>query len=66
MTALALSNYGKPSEYNIATLPVPKVSKPYEMLVKVHAAAVNPIDVKLASGLGKMLEPGIRYALSDF
>lgn len=66
MTALALSKYSKPSEYNIATLPVPEISKPDELLVKVHAAAVNPIDVKLASGLGKMLDPGTRCVLFDF
>jgi NADPH:quinone reductase-like Zn-dependent oxidoreductase len=57
MRALALSEYCKPSEYNIATLPTPKISKSDEILVKVQSAAVNPIDVKLASGLGKTMEP---------
>lgn len=57
MRALALSKFCKPAEYGIATLPTPTISKPDEMLIKVHSAAVNPIDVKMASGLAKMMEP---------
>ncbi|CZR50780.1 related to oxidoreductase [Phialocephala subalpina] len=55
MRALALSHHCNPSEYNVATLEVPKITQPDELLIRVHAAAVNPIDVKLASGLGKLL-----------
>jgi NADPH:quinone reductase-like Zn-dependent oxidoreductase len=50
MRALALSHHCNPSEYNVATLPVPQITQPDELLIRVHAASVNPIDVKLASG----------------
>ena len=50
MRALALSKFCKPSEYAIATLPTPEITNPDEVLIKVHAASVNPVDVKMASG----------------
>ena len=49
MRAIALSKFCKPSEYGLATLPVPQIKQPDEVLIKVHAAAINPIDVKMAS-----------------
>jgi NADPH:quinone reductase-like Zn-dependent oxidoreductase len=56
MRALALSKYCKPNEYQVATIPTPQISKPDELLIRVHAASVNPLDVKLASGIGKFME----------
>jgi len=56
MHAVALSKYCKPSEYDLATVPTPKITKPDELLIKVRAASINPVDVKLASGLGKFME----------
>ena len=56
MRAIALAAYGKPSQYDIATLPTPQVTKDDEVLIKVHAASINPIDVKLASGMTKMFK----------
>ncbi|KAL2072559.1 hypothetical protein VTL71DRAFT_11902 [Oculimacula yallundae] len=56
MRALALAQHCNPSGYNCATLPVPKITKPDELLIKVHAASVNPVDVKLAGDMGKMLQ----------
>lgn len=56
MRAIALAAYGKPSQYDIATLPTPQVTKDDEVLIKVHAASINPIDVKFASGVAKMLK----------
>jgi NADPH:quinone reductase-like Zn-dependent oxidoreductase len=47
MRALAVSKYCLPAEYDIATLPVPGISKPDEILVRVHAASVNPVDFKM-------------------
>jgi NADPH:quinone reductase-like Zn-dependent oxidoreductase len=56
MRAIALAAYGKPSQYDIATLPTPQVTKDDEVLIKVHAASINPVDVKLASGVAKMFK----------
>ena len=55
MRAMALAAYGKPATYDLATLPTPTISKPDDVLIKVHAASINPVDVKMASGLGKMM-----------
>ncbi len=54
MRALALAAFGKPSTYDVAQLPTPKISNPGEVLIRVKAASINPIDVKLAAGLAKM------------
>ncbi|KAF4635187.1 hypothetical protein G7Y89_g2917 [Cudoniella acicularis] len=55
MRALAISKYCKPSEYQMSTLPLPEIARPDELLIKVKAAAVNPVDVKMASGMTKIL-----------
>ncbi|KAG4433336.1 hypothetical protein IFR05_011185 [Cadophora sp. M221] len=56
MRALALAQHCNPSSYNCATLPVPRITKPDELLIRVFAASVNPIDVKLAGDMGKLLQ----------
>ncbi|KAG4414148.1 hypothetical protein IFR04_012714 [Cadophora malorum] len=56
MRALALAQHCNPSAYNLANLPVPRITKPDELLIKVHAASVNPVDVKLAGDMGKLLQ----------
>jgi NADPH:quinone reductase-like Zn-dependent oxidoreductase len=56
MRAIALAAYGKPSEYDIATLPTPQITKDDEVLIKVHAASIYPVDVKFASGAAKMMK----------
>jgi NADPH:quinone reductase-like Zn-dependent oxidoreductase len=50
MRALAISEYCMPSQYDLATLPIPKVTQPDDILIKVEAASFNPIDIKMASG----------------
>lgn len=55
MRAVALSRHCKPSEYELATLSTPEISRPDQLLIRVHAASVNPIDVKMASSLGKFM-----------
>ena len=56
MRAIALTKYVKPDEYEVATLPTPEITKPDEVLIKVHAASINPIDVKIASGVTKAMK----------
>jgi NADPH:quinone reductase-like Zn-dependent oxidoreductase len=55
MRAIVLSKYVKPAEYNLASVPVPTINKEDEVLIKVHAASVNPVDVKMAAGAMKAM-----------
>lgn len=58
MKALVSPDYGEPSGYTISTeIPVPKITKPDEILLKVHAAAVNPGDTWVAAGRTKLFLP---------
>jgi NADPH:quinone reductase-like Zn-dependent oxidoreductase len=50
MRALRFEAYGPPSALSLQDIPVPSLN-PGEVLVKVHASAVNPSDVKIVSGL---------------
>lgn len=56
MLALALTKYCKPADDALATLPTPKITNPTEVLIKVHAASINPVDVKMASGMAMMMK----------
>ncbi|KFY77704.1 hypothetical protein V499_02986 [Pseudogymnoascus sp. VKM F-103] len=54
MRALAIPSFGKPSTYGLANVPTPQITQPDEVLIKIHAAGVNPIDTKVAEGALKM------------
>lgn len=49
MKAIALEQYGSSDDLRLIDLPDPKVA-PGEVLVRVKAAGVNPVDWKLAAG----------------
>ncbi|MGW1637070.1 NADP-dependent oxidoreductase [Streptomyces lavendulae] len=56
MKAITYSTYGTPTALALVEVPEPKVG-PGEVLVRVRAAGVNPVDWKLAAGfLGHVLE----------
>jgi NADPH:quinone reductase-like Zn-dependent oxidoreductase len=57
MKALILKHYGKRDNVTFADIPRP-VPKPDEILVKVHAAGVNPIDTMIPKGTFK---PMLRF-----
>lgn len=58
MRGLVTLKWAEPKEYTIANdLAVPKITKPDDVLIKVASASINPIDVKLASGFAKLLQP---------
>jgi NADPH:quinone reductase-like Zn-dependent oxidoreductase len=49
MKAIALQQYGSVDDLALVDLPEPKVA-PSEVLIRVRAAGVNPVDWKLAAG----------------
>ena len=59
MRAAVIDRFGGPEEFHIADLPVPTPG-PGEVLVKVAAAGVNPLDYKIrdgSSGMAKNIAP---------
>src|SRR5438093_3937613 len=59
MRALVFKRYGGPDQVAFAEIPRP-VPKPDEILVRVHAAGLNPIDYMIAKG---MFKPILRFQL---
>jgi NADPH:quinone reductase-like Zn-dependent oxidoreductase len=55
MQSYHVKSYSEPQGYELDQLPRPEIESPNEVLIKVHAASINPIDVKMASGLAKMV-----------
>lgn len=53
MLSLNTTHYSSPSEYRVSELPKPVLDNRDDVIVKVHAASINPIDVKKASGIMK-------------
>ena len=50
MLCVTASRFTDPSQYELTRLPVPAVSEPTDVRIEVHAASINPIDVKKAAG----------------
>ncbi len=50
MKAMTIMEFGKPSVFQLMELPKP-VLEPNQVLIKVTASSVNPIDTKIRSGL---------------
>jgi NADPH:quinone reductase-like Zn-dependent oxidoreductase len=57
MKALIINEFGGPEQLQLTELPVPS-GKPGEVLVRIYAAGVNPVDYKMRKGL--MSVPGFR------
>lgn len=56
MRAIVQSSFGEPSVLELTEIPQPKPF-PTEVLVRVHAAGVNPVDWKTRAGKGPLREP---------
>jgi NADPH:quinone reductase-like Zn-dependent oxidoreductase len=54
MLSLNTPTYSPPSGYQVSELPKPVLEDSNDVIIKVHAASINPIDVKKASGILKM------------
>jgi NADPH:quinone reductase-like Zn-dependent oxidoreductase len=57
MKAIIYRRYGSPEVLEVADLPEPKPSG-RQILIKVHAAGINPVDCKMRSGKPRI--PGLR------
>lgn len=55
MEAIVIPNYTKPDAYGLATVEVPKLTGPSDVLIRVHASSINPVDVQKAAGALKIL-----------
>ena len=62
MKAIRIYAYGGPEEVRYEEAPVP-MPAPVEVLVRVHAASVNPVDWKTRSGGGQADKIGKRFPL---
>lgn len=54
MLSLNVPSYSDPSGYILSDLPKPEITDSKDVVIKVHAASVNPVDVKKADGVLKM------------
>lgn len=54
MLAITAPKYTKPDGYERTEVAKLAVAQPTDVLIRVHAASINPIDVKKAEGLMKM------------
>jgi NADPH:quinone reductase-like Zn-dependent oxidoreductase len=54
MKALVINQFGGPEELRIQELGIPK-PKSGEVLVRIHAAGVNPVDYKIRNGSMKLI-----------
>ncbi len=54
MKAAVIYRYGSPDVFQVAEIDRPPI-KPDQMLVKVHASSVNPIEWKMRKGMLKLL-----------
>ena len=54
MLSLNISRYSKPSAYRVSELPKPRLANSKDVIIKVYAAGINPIDVKRAAGALKL------------
>lgn len=66
MKAMVIDRFGPPEVFREAELDIPKL-KPGYVLVKVHASSVNPIELKIRSGLVPAITPPFPAVLNgDF
>ena len=49
MKAILMTTAGEPSVLKLADIPEPTIQSPTELLVRLKAAGINPIDTKLRS-----------------
>ncbi|XP_001600089.1 reticulon-4-interacting protein 1 homolog, mitochondrial [Nasonia vitripennis] len=64
MQAWQIHSYGSLHELKLSTVKMPVLSRPSDILIKVEAASVNPIDVAMIGGYGSKVINLMRKAKS--
>ncbi|KAM7199712.1 GroES (chaperonin 10)-like protein [Naviculisporaceae sp. PSN 640] len=54
MRSLAVRKYCKPADYEVMQLPLPVITKPGQVLIRVHAAGIMTGDTQFAAGMAKL------------
>lgn len=54
MFAVTAPAYTDPSHYELSKVPQPTVTEDTDVVIKIHAASINPVDVKKAAGVFKV------------
>jgi len=62
MKAIAIQNFGEPNNFQVIDLPKPQPSL-NQVLIKVEATSVNPVDVKIRQGLIADIAPNFPAVL---
>lgn len=50
MKAIVIKNYGGPEALQLSEVPMPSITDPFQVLVKVKATSVNPLDYQVIKG----------------
>ena len=53
MRGVGVLSHAKPEAYQHLEFETPSVDAPKDVIIKVHAASINPVDVKKAAGMMK-------------
>jgi NADPH:quinone reductase-like Zn-dependent oxidoreductase len=64
MRALVYRQFTTAEHYEIADVPIPIISLPDGVIIKVIAAAINPGEMKIAAGATKLLTGTPKYVIS--
>lgn len=57
MLSLTALRYTTPSNFTLSHLPIPTLSSPTDVLIKVHATNINPGEIRRATGQLKVFAP---------
>lgn len=58
MLAITIPRFAGPSAYTLDEVALPVITDASELIIKVHAASINPIDVKKADDKSKFAVRG--------
>lgn len=57
MKAIQYNAFGNSEVMEVIEIPIPKINNENEVLIKVTAASVNPLDIKIRSGYMQQIRP---------